>query len=216
LDEITLHRELEALGTRESCLDRREAELDREREGLKDARVQILARELAVDAREAGLRDQVARLAARERQLVERQMQELTVTRKGLEDLQASRAGDAQRVWSFLGQADAVLASFSFSPVRTGDAAPEGGVVVPLLDSAGAKISQLEDAVGSRIEEEGRALAQAVVEHVLMCFHSRDPAISLEPVVQGPTEEPVEAAAAGVEDAARAIADRFKREPEDS
>jgi hypothetical protein len=39
LDEITLRRELEALGTRESCLDRREAELDREREGLKDARV---------------------------------------------------------------------------------------------------------------------------------------------------------------------------------
>jgi hypothetical protein len=67
LDEITLCRELEALGTRESGLDRREAELDREREGLKDARVQILARELDADAREAGLRDQEARLAARER-----------------------------------------------------------------------------------------------------------------------------------------------------
>jgi hypothetical protein len=124
LDEITLRHELEALGTRESCLDRREAELDREREGLKDARVQILARELDVDAREAGLRDQEARLAARVRQLVERQMQELAVAQKGLEDLQASRAGDAQHVWSFLGQADAVLASFGFSPVRTGDAAP--------------------------------------------------------------------------------------------
>jgi hypothetical protein len=216
LDEITLRRELEALGTRESCLDWREAELDREREGLKDARVQILARELDADAREAGLRDQEARLAARERQLAERQMQGLSVTRKGVEDLQASRASDAQRVWSFLGQADAVLASFSFSPVHTGDAAPEGDVVVPLLDSAGAKISQLEDAVGSRIEKEGRALAQAVAEHVLMCFHNRDPNISLEPVVQGPTEEPAEAAAASVEDAARAVADSFKREPEDS
>jgi hypothetical protein len=39
LDEITLRRELEALGTHESGLDRREAELDKEREGLKDARV---------------------------------------------------------------------------------------------------------------------------------------------------------------------------------
>jgi hypothetical protein len=58
LDEIMLCRELEALGTRESCLDRREAELDREREGLKDARVQILARDLDANAREAGLRDQ--------------------------------------------------------------------------------------------------------------------------------------------------------------
>jgi hypothetical protein len=85
-----------------------------------------------------------------------------------------------------------------------------------ILDSAAAKISQLEDAVGSRIEEECRALAQVVAEHVLMCFRSRDPAISLEPVVQGPAEEPTGAAAAGVEDAACAIADRFKREPEDS
>jgi hypothetical protein len=48
-----------------------------------------------------------------------------------------------------------------------------------------------------------------VAEQVLMCFRSRDPNISLEPVVQGPAEEPAEAVAAGV-------ADRFKREPEDS
>jgi hypothetical protein len=211
LDGITLRRELEALGTRESGLERREAELDREREALKDARIQILARELDADAREAGLRDQEARLAVRERQ-----MQELAIARKELEDLQAARAGEAQRVWSFLGQADAVLASFGFSPVRTDGVAPEDGVTVPLLDSAAAKISHLEDAVGSRIEEEGRALAQAVAEHVLMCFHSRDPAISLEPVVRGPVEEPAGAAATGVEDAARVVADRFKREPEDS
>jgi hypothetical protein len=216
LDGITLRCELEALGTRETGLERHEAELNREREALKDARVQILARELDADAREAGLRDQEARLAVRERQLAERQMQELAIARKGLEDLQAARAGDAQRVWSFLGQADAVLASFGFSPVWTGGAAPEDGVAVPLLDSAAAKISHLEDAVGSHIEEEGRALAQAVAEHVLMCFRNRDPAISLEPVVRGPAEEPARAAAADVEDAARAVADRFKREPEDS
>jgi hypothetical protein len=216
LDDITLRHELEALGTHESSLDRREAELDKERKGLEDARAQILVRELDAETQEVGLRDQDARLAARERQLAERQMQELAVAQKGLEDLQASHAGEAQRVRSFLGQADAVLASFGFSPVRTGDAAPEGGVVVPLLDSAGTKISQLEDAVSSRIEEEGRALAQAVAKHMLMCFRSRNPNIFLEPVVQGPAEEPAEAAAAGVEDAARAIADSFTCEPEDS
>jgi hypothetical protein len=43
-----------------------------------------------VEARDTGLRDQEAQLAARERQLVERQMQELVVTQKGLEDLRAS------------------------------------------------------------------------------------------------------------------------------
>jgi hypothetical protein len=48
--------------------------------------------------------------------------------------------------------------------------APKVGVVLPLLDSIGRKISQLEEAVGSHLEEEGRALAQAVADHVLMCF----------------------------------------------
>jgi hypothetical protein len=96
---------------------------------------------------------------ARERQLVERQMQELIITQKGLEDLRASQAGDGHHVWRFLGQADAALVSFGFSPIRGGDAAPEAGVVLPLLDSAGRKISQLREAVDSHLEEEGRALA---------------------------------------------------------
>jgi hypothetical protein len=46
--------------------------------------------------------------------------------------------------------------------------APEAGVMLLLLDSAGRKISQLEEAVGSRLEEEGRT--QAVADHVFMCF----------------------------------------------
>jgi hypothetical protein len=80
------------------------------------------------------------------------------------------------------------------------------------LDSAGRKISQLEEAVGSHWKEEGRALAPAVADHVLMCFRSCDPSISLEPVVQGSAE----AARDGVEDAARMVVERFEREPEDA
>jgi hypothetical protein len=51
---------------------------------------------------------------------------------------------------------------------------------------------------------------------VLMCFRSRDPTISLEPTVQGSIEGSVEATRDGVEDAARAIAERFESEPEDA
>jgi uncharacterized protein (DUF3084 family) len=112
LDNITLRRELKVLSTRETSLDRHEVYLERKQKALEDAHAQILARELDVDARDTGLRDQEAQLVARERQ-----MQELVVVQKGLEDLRASRAGDGQRVWSFLGQADAALASFSFSPI---------------------------------------------------------------------------------------------------
>jgi hypothetical protein len=80
----------------------------------------------------------------------------------------------------------------------------------------GRKISQLEEAIDSRLEEEGRALAQAVADHVRMCFRSHDPSISLEPVVQGPIEGSTEAARDGVEDAAHAVAEWFEREPEDA
>jgi hypothetical protein len=51
---------------------------------------------------------------------------------------------------------------------------------------------------------------------VLMCFRSRDPSISLEPMVQGPVEGSAEAARDDVEDVARAVAERFKHEPEDA
>jgi hypothetical protein len=51
---------------------------------------------------------------------------------------------------------------------------------------------------------------------VLMCFRSRDPSISLERAVQGHIEGSAEAARDGVEDAARTVAERFEREPEDT
>jgi hypothetical protein len=170
LDDITLRRELEVLSNCETSLERREAELEEERKALEDARAHILARELDADSQEIGLRDQEAKLAAQERQLAERQMQELAVSQTGLEDLQASQAGDGQRVWSFLGQVDAALASFAFIPIRGGDTAPEADVVLPLHDSIVRKISQLEEVIDNRLEEEGRALAQAVADHVLMYF----------------------------------------------
>jgi hypothetical protein len=55
-----------------------------------------------------------------------------------------------------------------------------------------------------------------VADHVLMCFQSRDPSISLEPTVQGPIEGSTEATRDGVEDATHAVAERFEREPEDA
>jgi hypothetical protein len=43
-----------------------------------------------------------------------------------------------------------------------------------------------------------RVLVKVVVEHVLLYFCSRDPQVSLEPVVQGPVIETEEAVWAGV------------------
>jgi hypothetical protein len=93
-----------------------------------------------------------------------------------------------------------------FSPLRTGDPVEEVSTVLPLLDSAGAKMLKLEEVIGGQLEEEGRALVEAVVEHVLTCFWSWDPQSSLEPVVQAPIIETEEAASAGVQDTANIIA----------
>jgi hypothetical protein len=72
-------------------------------------------------------------------------------------------------------------------------------------------MSQLEDGVGGRLEAEGCILAEAVVEHVLLCFQRQEPQVSLEPVLQGPAEEVEEAAQAGVQDIMRLLAERFER-----
>jgi hypothetical protein len=64
---------------------------------------------------------------------------------------------------------------FGFSPLRSRVLTQEASIELPLLDSAGVKMSELEDVISSRLEVEGRILAEAVVEHVLMCFRSQDP-----------------------------------------
>jgi hypothetical protein len=83
--------------------------------------------------------------------------------------------------------------------------------MLSLLNSATVKMCQLEDISDGRLEVEGCILAEADAEHVLMCFWSWDPEISLEPVVQGPAEEVEEATQAGVWDTARLVAERFGR-----
>jgi hypothetical protein len=86
-------------------------------------------------------------------------------------------------IWDFLGQTEATLVPLGFSPHRTGDPVEEVSTALPLLDSAGAKMLKLEEVIGGQLEAEGYALAEAMAEHVLTCFWSWDPQISLETVV---------------------------------
>jgi hypothetical protein len=81
-----------------------------------------------------------------------------------LEELQAARAGEAQKVWDFLGQTEAALVPLGFSPLHVGVLVEEVSIVPPLLDSTGAKMLKLEEVGG------GRALAKAVAEYVPTCF----------------------------------------------
>jgi hypothetical protein len=53
-----------------------------------------------------------------------------------------------------------------------------------------------------------------VVDHVLTCFRSHDPAISLTPVLEGPVPEAEAAAREGVQEAVKIMPSRFKHNVE--
>jgi hypothetical protein len=96
---------------------------------------------------------------------------------------------------------------FGFNPLRSRVPMQEVNAELSLLDSAGVKMLELEDVVGGRLEAEGCILAEAVAEHMLMCFRSQDPQVSLEPVVQGSAEEVQEAAQVDVRKTAKLVAE---------
>jgi hypothetical protein len=54
-----------------------------------------------------------------------------------------------------------------------------------------------------------------VVEYVLTCFQSHDPAISLAPVIAGPVAATEDAAQKSIQDAMELVAERFQRDPAD-
>jgi hypothetical protein len=73
----------------------------------------------------------------------------------------------------------------------------------------------LDQILGARLEAEGGRLCQAVVEYILTCFRSHDPAISMEPVIAGPVADTEDAAREGVQDIMAVVAERFQRDPTD-
>jgi ADP-heptose:LPS heptosyltransferase len=147
-DDLKLDHELEALATHESSLDSREATLEIEWKNLEDAHLKVMARELTANIKESNLNTNVVELANREKRLAERQMQELATAQKRLVKLKESWAGEAQRVWDFLGQTKAALLPLSFNPFRSGLPVQEVSAVLLHLNSIGAKMFQLEGVVG--------------------------------------------------------------------
>jgi uncharacterized protein (DUF3084 family) len=102
-DGLRLDRELKALVTRESDLSHRNATLAVKQKDLEETCTGMLARELTIDIRDVRLNSREEELVDREKRLAERQLQELATSRRRLEELQATRAGEAQKVWDFLG-----------------------------------------------------------------------------------------------------------------
>ena len=113
--------------------------------------------------------------------------------RKTLEDLRAEHRTRVQRIAAWADEASSALVSLGVSPI-------------PVLDSAADRLDQI---LGARLEAEGSRLCRAVIEYILTCFRSHDPAISLEPVIAGLVADTEDAAWEAVQDVVELGAERF-------
>jgi hypothetical protein len=84
---------------------------------------------------------------------------------------------------------------------------------LPVLDSTADRLRRLDQILGARLEAEGSRLCRSVIEYVLKCFRSHDPAISLGPVIAGPVADTEDASREGVQDVVDVVAGRFERDP---
>jgi hypothetical protein len=89
-----------------------------EQKKLEEALLMVSDHELAANIRHAHLDTREAKLVDSESQLAEALLQELAAARQRLDELQATRTGEAQKVWGFLGQTEAVLMPLGFNPIR--------------------------------------------------------------------------------------------------
>jgi hypothetical protein len=87
---------------------------------------------------------------------------------------------------------------------------------LPVLDSAADRLRCLDQILGALLEAEGSKLCRVVVDYVLTCFRSHDPAISLAPVIDGPVAATEDAARESVQDAVEMVVARFQRDPTDA
>jgi hypothetical protein len=98
-------------------------------------------------------------------------------TRKALEDLQAEHHAGVQRIAAWAGEASTALVPLGMSPILVSELPTSISDALPVLDSTADRLGRLDKILGARLEAEGDKLCRAVIEYVLTCFRSHDPAI---------------------------------------
>jgi exonuclease VII large subunit len=177
-------------------------------EELRERMRSVERREDTATKLERSLDRQREKLNTRQERVTKREA-ELQEAQAAVEKLQ--REG-VQRITNWAGEASSVLVPFGMSPIPVAESPATIADALPVLDSAAEWLQRLDQALGARLEAEGRELCQMVVEHVLTCFRSHDPDCSLAPVVEGPVAEAEASAWESVQEAVKVIAARFQRD----
>jgi hypothetical protein len=212
LAEEKLKAKGESLDRWETDLARREKDLAF-REEMLTRRGDLLAEhELEAEKKEKELEEQVRQFQAAQ---AAPGPQAMEATKKALEDLQAEHRAGVQRIAMWAGEESTTLVPLGVSPIPVSKLPTSISDVLPVLDSVAVRLPRLDQILGARLEAEGGKLCRAVIEYILTCFRSHDPAISLEPVIAGPVVDTEDAAWEGVQDTVELVAERFHRDPAD-
>jgi hypothetical protein len=135
--------------------------------------------------------------------------------KKTLEDLWAEQHAGVQRIAAWAGEASTALVPLGVSPIPVSDPPTSISDALPVLDSAADRLRRLDQILGARLEAKGDRLCRVVIEYILTCFWSHDPAISLELVIAGPVADTEDAAREGVQAIVEVVVERFQRDPAD-
>jgi hypothetical protein len=139
----------------------------------------------------------------------------MEATRNALEDLQAEHRVGVQRIAEWAGEASTTLVPLGMSLILVSEPPVSISDALPVLESVADRLRRLDQILGARLEAEGSKLCRAVVDYVLTCFQSHDPAISLAKVIDGPVAATEDAARESVQDAVEMVVARFQRDPTD-
>jgi hypothetical protein len=140
----------------------------------------------------------------------------MEATRKALEDLQAEHRAGVQRIAAWVSEASMTLVPLGMSPIPVSELSTSISDALPVLDSAADRLRCLDQILGAHLEAEGIKLYQAVVDYVMTCFWSHDPAISLALVIDGLVAATEDVARESVQDTVEMVAARFQRDPVDA
>jgi uncharacterized protein (DUF3084 family) len=218
----------ENLKEKDASLDKRAADLAwREkdpafREEMLERRDKLLANyELEAEEKERTLGERVRQFeavqAAQAAQVaqVASGSKAVEAMRKTLEDLWAEHHTGVQYIAAWAGEASLALVPLGVSPIPVFEQSASISDALPVLDSTANRLRCLDQILGACLEAESSRLCQSVIEYVLTCFRSYDPAISLASVIAGPVADTEVAAREGIQDAVDAVAERFQRDPAD-
>jgi hypothetical protein len=132
--------------------------------------------------------------------------QAVEVMKKTLEDLRVEHHIGVQRIAAWADEASSALVPLGVSPILVSKQSVSISDALPVLNSAADRLRCLDQILGARLEAEGSKLCRTLIEYVLTCFRSHDPAISLGPVIAGPVADTEDAARGSVQDVVDVVA----------